>query len=150
MLPSVPASPFREVTRPGATIDSHVLLPGCEIGTGIYSIHHSAAYFEDPHVFKPERWLCSDAELKAIHQAYNPFSVGSRQCIGKGLAVLELMSTLAMIMTRFDFRISGELGEGVPGARLGRNRVGEFQLYDHVIAAKNGPLLQFRRISAST
>jgi len=149
MSPPVPASPFREVTTSGTTIDSHILSSGCEIGTGIYSIHHSSVYFKDPHVFKPERWLVSEEELKEIHLAYNPFSVGSRQCIGKGVAILELMTVLATIISRFDFRLKGSLGEGKSGAEWGRDREEEFQMYDHVIAAKNGPVLQFRQLNAS-
>jgi cytochrome P450 len=55
MSPSVQASLFREVSALGDTVDSHNLHPGCEIGTGIYAIHHSSTYFEDPPTFKPER-----------------------------------------------------------------------------------------------
>lgn len=153
MSPPVPAVPFREVQAGGATIDGHDLQGGCDVGTGIYSIHHSAKYFPEPHTFLPERWLDtteygSKESLELAQRAYNPFSVGSRQCIGKGLATMEMMSIFATVLYKFDFKIAdgkiGCLGEGKVGAELGRNRVNEFQLYDHVIATKSGPVLQFR------
>jgi hypothetical protein len=59
-------------------------------------------------------------------KAYNPFSVGSRQCIGKGLAIWKPMTVLATVLGRFEFRGFCKLGEGKVGGVLGRDRVGEF------------------------
>jgi hypothetical protein len=111
--------------------------------------HHSPRYFPDPHVFKPERWLKSPlGKAPQVQAAFNPFSVGSRQCIGKGLAMMEMMGILATVLLKFDFKITdgevGKIGEGKVGAERGRESVSEFQLYDHVIATKEGPFVQLR------
>lgn len=69
--------------------------------------------------------------------------------MGRSLALMELMSVLVHVVWKFDFRIAegeeGMVGEGGPKKEWGRHRVGEFQLYDHLTAAKEGPVLQFRR-----
>lgn len=155
MAPPVASSPFREVEAGGALVDNQFLPAGCDIGTCIYSIHHNPASFPDPFVFSPERWLVredksnQDAVMRA-QNAFTPFSIGPRGCIGKSLALMEMTIVLAHLLYRFDFRIAegeeGKLGEGRPGAEWGRHRVNEFQLYDHLTAAKKGPLVQFRAV----
>ena len=62
---------------------------------------------------------------------------------------MELTSILATLLFTFDFKVAdgeeGKLGAGIEGASDGRHRVKEYQLYDHVTAAKQGPVLQFQR-----
>lgn len=65
--------------------------------------------------------------------AYMPFSIGSRGCVGKSLAMAELMLTMAVLLWRFE--ISGTEGDGDE----------EFLLLDHVTAAKSGPVVRFRK-----
>jgi len=171
MAPPVASALFREVEDGGACIDGHHIPAGYDIGTCIYSIQHSAANFADPFTFMPERWL-SDAEvrpgigaesdagrveseerIKKAREALTPFSFGPRSCIGKSLAVMELMRIMAGVIYHFDWRIAdgkaGRLGEGALGNEWGRHRQGEFQLYDHLTAARKGPVLQFRRVVSS-
>lgn len=153
MAPPIASALFREVEPGGALVDGKFLPTGCDIGTCIYSIHHNPAYYPNPFVFSPERWLMhedgSNKETVALAQsAFTPFSIGPRSCIGKSLALMELTSVLAHVLYQFDFRTAegkeGTLGEGRLGAERGRHRVEEFQLYDHLTAAKKGPLVQFR------
>lgn len=153
MAPPIASALFREVEPGGALVDSRFLLTGCDIGTCIYSIHHNPTYYPNPFVFSPERWLIHDdgsnkESVALARSAFTPFSIGPRSCIGKSLALMELTSVLAHVLYRFDFRTAegkeGTLGEGRLGAERGRHRVEEFQLYDHLTAAKKGPLVQFR------
>ena len=154
MSPSVGSSLWREVEVGGATVDNESIPPGCDVGTGIYSIHHNPEYFPEPFTFKPERWIV-DKEAGVTREAvdnaqtaFTPFSHGPRGCIGKGLALMEMMSILATVLYRFDMKVAdgldARLGEGIPGAEFGRHREKELQLNDHVTAAKTGPMLQFR------
>ncbi|KAL1970236.1 hypothetical protein VTN77DRAFT_5396 [Rasamsonia byssochlamydoides] len=118
----------------GAVVDGKDIPQGVEVGTGIYSIHHNPAYYPQPFAFLPERWLPKEATNKAqaedvlhlAHAAFNPFSIGTRSCIGKGLAYTELHLALAHILWSFDFR----LAEGkatipmtwVPGSQRAKKR----------------------------
>ena len=62
-----------------------------------------------------------------------PFSIGTRGCIGKSLALVELTLVLANLVWRFD--IKGDESDTRK----------EFFLKDHVTGAKEGPVLEFRR-----
>lgn len=47
----------------------------------MYSIQRNPKYFHDPAIFSPERWI--DPECKDNLAASQPFSIGSRACVGK-------------------------------------------------------------------
>lgn len=55
----------------------------------------------DPDSFKPERWLSSEPPLKK--NAYRPFELGARNCIGQELAQVELRLIMALTVREFDF-----------------------------------------------
>ncbi|KAH8878942.1 cytochrome P450 [Thozetella sp. PMI_491] len=158
MSPPVGSAPWREIKADGFTVDGHYIPPGLDVGVGIYAIHHNPDYFPEPYTFKPERWLVDEtgrhverrkSEIDVARAAFNPFSLGPRSCIGKGLALAELMLALAIILHAYDIRVaageSGKLGAGCPGhVEPMRRREKEFQLWDHVTGRKVGPVLQFR------
>ncbi|KAM5463519.1 hypothetical protein MauCBS54593_007513 [Microsporum audouinii] len=152
MSPPAASSLWRESEETGATVDGEYIPPGIDVGTCIYSIHHNPLYYPRPFSFRPERWLSADTnegqvDIRLARSAFNPFSIGPRSCIGKSLAYVELQLVLAHILWRFDIRLaSGELGktgEGKEGAEFGRHRIDEYQLWDHLTAAKHGPFLEF-------
>ncbi|OCL09020.1 cytochrome P450 [Glonium stellatum] len=149
MSPSVGQSLSREVPSGGAVVDGEFIPAGCDVGVPIYSIQHKEEYFPDPFNYNPDRWLAVKDSItqQVIDQntAFNPFSTGPRSCIGKGVALVEMMLTMAVVLYRLDFKLaSGDRAAGRPGAEYGRHRSDEFQLRDHVTAAKEGPLLRFR------
>lgn len=133
MSPPVGASLWREVAAGGAIIDGHAIPAGCDVGLGIYSLHHSQKYYENPDKFFPERWLKKRDET-AIQMPMTPFSIGPRSCIGKVLAMHELMLTIAVLIMKFEFRVAQEDWE----------QNDEFMLRDHLTSSKNGPMVQFK------
>ncbi|KAI9826792.1 MAG: hypothetical protein M1819_007263 [Sarea resinae] len=152
MSPSVGGALWREADAGGAIVDGQVIAAGCDVGTGIYSIHHNPEYYPCPFDFVPERWLSEEAssihgEVDLAHAALNPFSFGPRGCIGKGLAYMEMVLTWAHVLWSFEFKAAdgpeGQIGEGQPGAEHGRHRTGEYQLEDRLTSAKHGPYIQF-------
>jgi cytochrome P450 len=156
LCPPVPGPLLREVPSPGAVIDG-LPIPGggYEVGTCTYSIHRNPEYFPDPHTYMPERWLASNRKetgMKAIdraHSAFAPFSVGSRSCIGKKLAMTEMMIIVATMLVKFDFEVAdgpdGLLGGVRAEGAEGMCRVNDFQISDHLNAVKDGPMIKFRR-----
>lgn len=46
-------------------------------------MYRSAHNFRDPHAFVPERWLGNEKFAGDRKVALQPFSVGSRDCLGK-------------------------------------------------------------------
>lgn len=154
MSPPVGSSMWREVEPGGTSIDGEFIPCGYGVGTGIYSIHHNPKYFPRPHDFIPERWLSEKDGFICKEQADIPFaayilfSAGTRACLGRHLAITELLTTIAALVLLYDFRIShtenGELGCGHALGRHGRTNPGEFQLYHRVTSGKEGPILQLR------
>lgn len=156
MSPPVGSSLWREVVAPSGslTIDGHVIPSGVDVGVSIYALHHKANYYPDPYTYAPERWLSNDdASVDAARSAFNPFSIGMRSCLGKGLAQTELLLTFGAILAAGDFRVApgslGEVGRGSVGSSPGRQRSNEYQLWDHITGQKQGPWLQFSKRSVS-
>ncbi|KAG8164680.1 hypothetical protein KVR01_004955 [Diaporthe batatas] len=132
-------------------VDGQLIPAGCDVGTSLYSIQRHPAYFEQPAVFRPERWTESNdiSASERAQSAFSPFLLGPRSCVAKPLAVTEAMLTLATLLCRFDLKLAegqdGEVGcGGRPGAVYGRQNKDEYQLWEHVAAVKYGPLIQFR------
>lgn len=62
---------------------NHLSLTPCEGVVGIqnYTILRNEQAFPEPEEFRPERWLdAADNEL--MKEAFQPFSLGTRRCIG--------------------------------------------------------------------
>lgn len=77
---------------------------GCLIMISQWVMHRNPRYFEDPEVFKPERWA-NDLEKQLPRGVYIPFGDGPRICIGKGFALMEAVLLLATISQRFQLTV---------------------------------------------
>lgn len=77
---------------------------GTVMNLNVYSMHRNPKHYPDPDVFRPSRWLgpsldkSGDSLASSIMAA---FSLGSRSCIGKRFAQIELVVALAMISQRY-------------------------------------------------
>lgn len=81
LYPSVPGI-VRECTA-DTVLGEKLLLPkGTQINIHIYDIHTNPKYYNEPEVFKPERFMTPLAE-KRHPFAFIPFSAGQRNCIGE-------------------------------------------------------------------
>ncbi|KAL9086199.1 MAG: hypothetical protein Q9165_007264 [Trypethelium subeluteriae] len=138
------SAPWREVDRGGATIDGEFFPEGCEVGVGVYSIHHDARYWENPFSFSPERWLQSTVEAGSKQtqskKPYVPFGMGPRGCVGKPLAIAQMMLALAILVRDFDFR-RVEQGDDWKMKRIAPT---EYDLEDHIASWRKGPVLRFK------
>ncbi|KAJ2334190.1 hypothetical protein GGI00_001969, partial [Coemansia sp. RSA 2681] len=75
-----------------------------EICLGFAASHRSSnTWLDDPCRFDPERFMGSDAEANTKNVL--AFSSGARMCIGRNLAWVELYTTLANILRRYDFKL---------------------------------------------
>lgn len=160
MSPSVGGILPREVLNGGITVDGEFIPAGMVVGTPHYTIHHNSAYYPRPFSYLPERWIAgsrksfgyggsvtAEDDVVLAQSAFCPFSVGPRGCIGKGLAYLEMMTTLARVVYVYDLRKSTgfDPAEGNPDLEWGRQRVDEFQLIDQFTSLKDGPMVEFRK-----
>ncbi|KAF5964810.1 cytochrome P450 monooxygenase [Fusarium coicis] len=119
---------------------------GCEVGTGVYAIHHNEEYYPEPFRFRPERWLPQEVGDEAVAKAQNAFqafSLGPRSCPGKNLAMLEIPFALAAVMMYYDFRkVDSPLG----GVGEGKGKfAGQYQTFWAFTSIKSGPYIQLKR-----
>jgi cytochrome P450 len=146
LSPPVPGILPRTVLPGGFKIDGHFLAEGTEVGVCTYAIHHNKKYFSEPFEYRPERWLDDDEQLEDAQKAFSPFSLGPRGCIGKNMAYMEMMITMARVLIMFEIRLVGTLGEGESSGEVGRRRKGEFQVKDCFISLKDGPMIEFQGV----
>lgn len=79
--------------------NAYHLPAGTIVSAQIHTMHHNPAVFPEPYEFKPERWLESPPEmLERMSRDHIPFSLGSRGCIARNLAMLEFNATSAAIL----------------------------------------------------
>ncbi|CAB3406444.1 unnamed protein product [Caenorhabditis bovis] len=57
--------------------------------------------FPDPHSFNPSRFIGDDGKLLKVEELV-PFSIGKRQCLGEGLARMELFLFFANLFNQFE------------------------------------------------
>lgn len=116
--------------RSDARVGGVDLPAGVTVAPAILLAHHDEHAFEDPHAFRPERFL---GEGPAPH-TFLPFGGGVRRCIGAAFALMEGVVVLREVLLRVDVvadapaptrlrNITNVPGDGAP-LRLGPRAAG--------------------------
>lgn len=154
----------RQVLPGGAVIAGENIPKDVIVGVSAYSAHHNPQYFPKSFEFIPERWIPDSKDLgfdvttetiEHAKRAWIPFSVGPRGCVGKNMAMLEMLVATAQLVWLLDVRKADDpklarIGEGGKGGSYqdsgakGREKVNEFQVKNYFIAEREGPVVQFR------
>lgn len=66
-------------------------------------IHYNPRYWDDPHEFKPKRFL-----QDWPRDAFVPFSTGARSCVGRCFSETESIAILAVILSRYKVEVKLE------------------------------------------
>lgn len=151
ICPPVPMPLPRDVLSGGLQVDGHFFPEGTVVGVPTYTLHHTEKYFDRPFEYDPSRWLVQGAdgtkdgegrskeEITKAREAFCPFSLGPRACIGKNVALLQIQVGVARALWLYDLKIA-------PGFEsLGVGIKGEYLMKDNFIVGKKGPMLQFQR-----
>jgi cytochrome P450 len=171
MASPVPDVLSRRVLPGGAKIDGQQIPAGTFVGMSMYSVHHNEEYYPNSFEFVPERWIVPSTKTTAettslpltgtpdlverAKSAFFAFSTGTRGCVGKNMAYLELSVCLARLVWALDFKIpdnaelakigGGGVHRGTDGEIVkGRHRQNEYQIWNCFVADKEGPYVQFR------
>ena len=72
----------------------------------LQALHHHPDFWDEPETFRPERWI--DAPAPRVPFSYVPFLDGSRKCIGRHMAEMQLLVMVAALVRRFDLQVFGE------------------------------------------
>ena len=75
-----------------------------------YTTQRDPIAFPDPDVFLPDRWLYAEptTSMKAL---FMPFSKGTRACIGKSLAKVELRLVVLGLLSRYEVKLAPQTTE---------------------------------------
>lgn len=84
-------------------IEDYRIPAGKAIAISPYTLHRRSKYFDKPNTFNPSRFENDDH-----NQAYIPFGVGPRSCIGNHLAMLEIQMILITLAQKTTFEIIQE------------------------------------------
>ncbi|KAK2814459.1 hypothetical protein FQN49_008179, partial [Arthroderma sp. PD_2] len=106
--PPVPAIMSRVVPEGGRSICGRWMPENTVVSISQFAAYRSECHFASPDEFIPERWLSDPRFNDDTREIFQPFSVGPRNCIGQGMAKVELRLVLARILWNFDLELSPE------------------------------------------
>ncbi|KAG8167188.1 hypothetical protein KVR01_002877 [Diaporthe batatas] len=98
----------KQVPPGGDTICGKFVPEGVEIHcNSVTMLRNTEVFGEDAEVFRPERFLDCDAELKIYRQRVVDLAFGHGRwlCLGKTLAMIELNKIFVELLRVFDFQI---------------------------------------------
>ncbi|KAI1381233.1 cytochrome P450 [Hypoxylon crocopeplum] len=93
----------------GATVEDIYIPAGTVLGTNGWALHRNAEiYGADCEEFRPERW--SDKSIdpnktKLMEECLGSFGFGSRTCLGKNLALMEISRLIPTLFRDFNVEI---------------------------------------------
>ncbi|RYP08106.1 hypothetical protein DL764_002089 [Monosporascus ibericus] len=102
LTPAVPFGHPRVVPPGGDEVCGQRLPGGTKLSLMAWAMYRSERSFKHADTFGPERWVSWNGYDD--QSAFEPFSLGARNCIGKNLALVELKIILAR--TIFNFNLS--------------------------------------------
>ena len=91
------------------TLSGYHIPAGTQVNIPAYFMSRNKSFFEDAQEFKPERWLRDKEQsnqfidVKEVFSSI-PFGFGTRMCLGRRIAELELHLLLARIVQQFEIR----------------------------------------------
>ncbi|KAF4784242.1 cytochrome P450 [Colletotrichum scovillei] len=118
VFPVVPSWLPRRVTHGTAIIDGNVVPEGCLVGTWQWAMYHNELNFTKPLEYHPERFLGDPSFAKDRLDAFQPFSMGHADCVGRNLAYSEMRLILARILFSFDLKLVDEGSDWIKGQKV--------------------------------
>lgn len=89
---------FRELNENTSTLIEGVdLKKGTLLWVSSHAIHMNEQYWSNPTEYNPSRW----ENVIEKEKAFMPFSLGSRTCIGKSMAYIEVKLIISSILRKF-------------------------------------------------
>ncbi|KAK4205541.1 putative cytochrome P450 E-class, group I [Triangularia verruculosa] len=109
MQPPIAALLLKEVPPQGDYINGQFIPGGTRVGQNTIAIlRDKPLWGEDSDVFRPERWLMTDAarKKKMIDTVEMIFGYGRWVCLGKPMAFMEMNKATVELLRRFDFELA--------------------------------------------
>lgn len=98
---SAKAAPGFSLTAPGSPL--RYPMDGFGPWLAAPAVQRHPDYWPRPDAFLPGRWLAAEGDpLYAAREAWTPFSLGPRNCVGMELAMIELRLVAVLVARTFD------------------------------------------------
>ncbi|KAF3018527.1 hypothetical protein E8E14_011795 [Neopestalotiopsis sp. 37M] len=112
VYPPSPQPHQRIVPSGGALVNGEFLPGSTAVSIPIYAACMSPDNWAEPASFLPERWLGGQDQeprfARDKRDAFQPFSYGPRNCIGRNLAYVEMKVIIARLLWHFDLQSAAD------------------------------------------
>ncbi|KAG5984550.1 hypothetical protein E4U55_004333 [Claviceps digitariae] len=88
----------------GVVLQGHYIPPGTEIFVNLRSVNMDDKFWDEPQKFRPERFVNCEVAKKNLFT----FSYGPRNCIGRNLAWVEMLTITANILKDYDIHLPAD------------------------------------------
>ncbi|KAG0238511.1 hypothetical protein BGW41_008162 [Actinomortierella wolfii] len=86
------------------TIGGYFFPKGTTVIVQIPQLHWNPEYFPEPNKYIPERWINEESPFPPVQDfTFYPFSAGTRNCVGKNFAMMEMRLILAILVLQFEY-----------------------------------------------
>lgn len=93
------------VSDSGVEIGGYAIPKGAQVMVNVYSIGRDPAVWPEPEVFRPERFLENDMDLRGHNFELIPFGSGRRTCPGVPLVLRMIPLFLATLLQTFEWTL---------------------------------------------
>ena len=114
---------LRRPREDAVLLDKYFVPAGTDVIVLLPPLQRNPAWWERGDEFDPDRWLPENQD-KINPNAFYPFGLGQRACIGRGFALLEARTVLGMVLRAFDltrdpdYALQIQMGLNVKPAKL--------------------------------
>lgn len=70
-----------------------------------YTLQHSDAVFPSANDFIPSRWITPYKGVPVAEDAFYSFAAGTRSCIGKQFALMEMRLMMVSLVRRYNLKL---------------------------------------------
>lgn len=101
-----PVAPFLTRILPkSAKIGDYELPPDTLTILSLYTSGRDPKYFDEPNLFLPDRWLRGTGTTTKMQLSTIPFAMGSRSCIGRKIAEIQLQTAISELVTNYEIAL---------------------------------------------
>ncbi|XP_062411727.1 cytochrome P450 2J2-like [Sardina pilchardus] len=97
----LPLNVARQTTKE-TQVDDFIIPKGTMVLGSLHSVLFDETEWETPHTFNPGHFLDAEGKFRK-REAFLPFSIGKRVCLGEQLARMELFLFFTSLLQRFSF-----------------------------------------------
>ncbi|KAI7832895.1 putative cytochrome P450 monooxygenase [Kickxella alabastrina] len=94
----------RIIPKGGVTIRGHFIPEGFKVAVSTAAANKNQAAWVNPHLYDPLRFINNEANRRNLMT----LSAGVRICPGRHLVMVEMMTTLANLVNRYDFALPSD------------------------------------------